>query len=268
MCSSAVEQWTFNPVVIGSIPFTPKIWIMLVTDYLQEIKIRAFCLVFSFLLCFSLCLMDLEVVLFLFIRSLCHDGVASFMFTHPLKGLQASLFCHLMLCCVFCGPLVCYQLWAFIVPSLFQHEKAEVTKGLSLFLLFIGISVYIFYIIVFPKGYDFFLSFQNPFVRVELRILDYLKFFWHFCGLFLGCLACPILFFIVCSVIKLRPKQVELGRPWVFLFCVLLAGFVSPPEVVTQLCVGLLFFIIYEILMLSFWIFYYLEVDNSDPKYV
>ena len=63
------------------------------------------------------------------------------------------------------APIIFYQLWMFIAPGLYQHEKKYVVPFVIFStILFVGGALF-GYFIVFPFGFKFFLGFANESIQ-------------------------------------------------------------------------------------------------------
>ena len=89
-------------------------------------------------------------------------------FTYLKVSLLAGVF--------IASPIVLYELWAFISPGLYKHEKKYVIPFVffsSVF--FIGGSLF-GYFVVFPFGFKFFLGFATEYIRPMPTIKEYFGF--------------------------------------------------------------------------------------------
>lgn len=147
---------------------------------------------------------------------------------------------------VFCGfffslPLVLVQVWRFISPGLFSLERKIFRFFMmGIPLLFLFGSLFAYYV-VFPKAYEFFLSFEKmdnayniPLV-LEPRINEYLSFVMHLILAFGICFQLPVLVFLMYQFKFLTLKGlVQKWRFWV-LAMVLVSAVVTPPDLLSML---------------------------------
>lgn len=84
--------------------------------------------------------------------------VGQIIFTSPIEAFLVLLKTALVAAIFFASPVIFHQLWAFISPGLYPHEKRwAVPFVLTAVLLFVGGGVFC-YQLVLPAGYEFFLT--------------------------------------------------------------------------------------------------------------
>src|SRR2546422_1953949 len=73
-------------------------------------------------------------------------------------------------------PYVLYQVWAFVAPGLYQHEKRLVLPVLFSSCLFFLVGMAFAYYFVFPIAFGFFAGYTPPGVQMMTDIDKYLSF--------------------------------------------------------------------------------------------
>lgn len=95
-------------------------------------------------------------------RRLIYTGVAEAFLTYLKVAAFTAFF--------FAFPLIAIQIWAFIAPGLYKHEKRiALPLMVATPLLFFTGACFAYYV-VFPKAYAFFLSFETPAIAGGLPI--------------------------------------------------------------------------------------------------
>ena len=93
-------------------------------------------------------------------------------FTHPLGAIRLYLTVGLYLGIVIASPLVLHQVWLFVAPGLYRHERrAAVSFLLSAIFLFLAGTAF-GYVVALPIMLKFLISFQGPFTPM-ISINDY-----------------------------------------------------------------------------------------------
>jgi sec-independent protein translocase protein TatC len=144
-------------------------------------------------------------------------------------------------------PWVFYQLWAFVAPGLYAHEKRLVLPlVLSSSFLFIG-GVAFCYFFVFGRVFQFIGNFAPASIAVMPDIENYLDFVMSMCLAFGATFEVPVVVVIlvrmgIVSVSKLREM-----RPYAIVGAFVVAAVVTPPDVVSQLSLALPMVALFEL---------------------
>lgn len=144
-------------------------------------------------------------------------------------------------------PWVLYQLWAFIAPGLYTHEKRLIAPLVfSSSLLFMS-GVAFCYFFVFGRVFKFISEFSPSTITVMPDIENYLDFVMSMCLAFGATFEVPVVVVILVrmglvSVAKLR----ELRR-YVIVGAFVVAAIVTPPDVVSQLSLALPMCLLFEL---------------------
>src|SRR5882762_8880623 len=85
-------------------------------------------------------------------------------YTHPAGGLNLVITVGVYLGIALASPIVLYQVWLFVAPALYKHERGAITGFLfsTVFLFLAGIAFG--YFITIPYVMHFLVSFQGPVV--------------------------------------------------------------------------------------------------------
>jgi sec-independent protein translocase protein TatC len=153
----------------------------------------------------------------------------------------------LMIAFILALPWVFYQLWAFIAPGLYAHEKKLVLPlVISSSLLFIG-GVAFCYFLVFGRVFKFISEFAPSSIAVTPDIENYLDFVMSMCLAFGATFEVPVVVVIlvrmgIVSVAKLREV-----RPYVIVGAFVIAAIVTPPDIVSQFSLALPMCLLFEL---------------------
>jgi sec-independent protein translocase protein TatC len=143
-------------------------------------------------------------------------------------------------------PFILHQIWGFIAPGLYQHEKKFAVPLLasSIFLFYAGIAFA--YFVVFPLIFGFFTSVGPENVAVMTDISSYLNFvlklFFAFGIVFEIPIATLLLIWSGAATVKgLRNK-----RAYVIVGCFVLGMLLTPPDVISQSLLALPMWLLFE----------------------
>ena len=145
-------------------------------------------------------------------------------------------------------PVVMYQLWAFIAPGLYLHERRLILPlVVSSYTLFI-IGMAFAYFLVFPTVFKFMASYNAPLgAEMSTDIDNYLSFAMT------TFLAFGITFEVpVVVVVLVRMGMVPLAklreiRPYVIVGAFVISAIVTPPDVLSQLLLAVPMTLLYEL---------------------
>jgi sec-independent protein translocase protein TatC len=144
-------------------------------------------------------------------------------------------------------PWVFYQLWAFIAPGLYAHEKRLVLPlVLSSSLLFIG-GVAFCYFFVFGRVFHFIGEFAPSSIAVMPDIENYLDFVMSMCLAFGATFEVPVVVVILVRMGLVSVEKLKEIRPYAIVGAFVIAAIVTPPDVVSQLALALPMVLLFEL---------------------
>jgi sec-independent protein translocase protein TatC len=135
---------------------------------------------------------------------------------------------------VITAPWVLYQLWAFVAPGLYRHERKFIAPLLlSSTILFYSGMAFAYYV-VFPVVFEFFIATAPPGVSVMTDIRSYLDFVF---GMFIAfgiAFEVPVAVVLLARIGIVNPHKLAQQRPYVFLGVFVVAAILTPPDVFSQ----------------------------------
>ena len=153
----------------------------------------------------------------------------------------------LMVCVFLAVPYLLYQVWAFVAPGLYTHEKRLVMPLMvsSTFLFYAGVAFA--YFVVFPLVFGFFTSVAPEGVEVNTDISRYLDFVITLFFAFGIAFEVPVATVLVVAVGVTTPEQLRKIRPYVFVGAFIIGMFLTPPDVISQTLLALPMWLLYEV---------------------
>jgi sec-independent protein translocase protein TatC len=151
-------------------------------------------------------------------------------------------------------PYLLYQVWAFIAPGLYSHEKklALPLIATSTFLFIVGMAFA--YFIVFPTVFGFITAFAPEGVAVMTDIQKYFDFVLTLFLAFGVAFETPIAVVILTRFGIVSVEKLKEIRPYVVVGAFVTAAIFTPPDVISQLLLAFPLWILYEIgLLVSGW---------------
>jgi len=143
-------------------------------------------------------------------------------------------------------PFVLYQLWAFVAPGLYRHEKRFALPLLvsSILLFYTGMAFAYFF--VFPAMFHFFASTTPKGVTMMTDISQYLNFvllmFFGFGAAFE--LPVAVVLLVLTGLVDL--EKLKSYRGYVLLGVFIVAAFLTPPDAVSQSLLAVPMYLLFE----------------------
>ncbi|TKC90833.1 twin-arginine translocase subunit TatC [Trinickia terrae] len=144
-------------------------------------------------------------------------------------------------------PYVLYQIWAFVAPGLYQHEKKLVVPlvGSSYVLFLCGMAFA--YFVVFPTIFRVMAHYNAPLgAEMSTDIDNYLSFVLTMFLAFGVTFEVPIVVVLLVRMGLVTIKKLKEIRPYVIVGAFIVAAVVTPPDVFSQLILALPLIILYE----------------------
>jgi sec-independent protein translocase protein TatC len=155
------------------------------------------------------------------------------------------------LCIAF--PFMAWQLWMFIAPGLYRHERsAFVPFLLATPVMFILGAAFVYYVIL-PFAIRFFLGFETPGgegrppIELQARVGEYLSFVMTLIFAFGFCFELPVLLTLLGRVGIVTSQGLASARRYAIVAVVAVAAVVTPPDVFSQVSLSIPLIGLYEI---------------------
>jgi sec-independent protein translocase protein TatC len=144
-------------------------------------------------------------------------------------------------------PVVLYQLWAFVAPALFRHEKRLARPLLfsSVCLFYAGCAFA--YFVVFPLIFGFFSSVAPAGVAVMTDISKYLDFVMALFIAFGITFEIPIATIILVATGITSTARLVSWRPYVIVAAFALGMLLTPPDVISQTLLAIPMWLLFEL---------------------
>ncbi|WP_291988153.1 twin-arginine translocase subunit TatC [Candidatus Accumulibacter sp. ACC007] len=144
-------------------------------------------------------------------------------------------------------PYVLYQIWAFIAPGLYAHEKklALPLVGVSVFLFFVGMAFA--YFLVFPTVFGFMAKVAPEGVAWMTDIEKYLSFVMTTFIAFGVTFEVPVLVVVLVYAGIVDLAKLKEWRPYVIVGSFVVAAVFTPPDVISQLMMAIPMCLLFEL---------------------
>ena len=160
-------------------------------------------------------------------------------FTTPLKlSFVAAL--------VVAMPYVLYELWAFIAPGLYRHEKNFAMPLLftSVILFYVGVSFA--YFVVFPLIFNFFVNTTPHGVQLMADISIYVEFVLKLLLAFGVAFEVPVAVVLLVLMGLVPLEKLTKIRGYVLIAVFIIAAMITPPDAISQTVMAVPMYLLYE----------------------
>ena len=145
-------------------------------------------------------------------------------------------------------PVVMYQLWAFIAPGLYIHERKLilplVVSSYSLFIIGMAFA----YFLVFPTVFKFMASYNAPLgAEMSTDIDNYLSFAMTTFLAFGITFEVPVVVVVLVRMGMVPLAKLKEIRPYVIVGAFVISAIVTPPDVLSQLLLAVPMTLLYEL---------------------
>lgn len=144
-------------------------------------------------------------------------------------------------------PYVLYQLWSFVAPGLYRHERRLVVPLLvSSTLLFYAGAAFA-YFVVFPLVFAFFTAAAPEGVSVMTDISRYLDFVLTLFFAFGAAFEVPVVTVLLVMTGMTTQKSLREKRPYVIVGAFVLGMLLTPPDVISQTLLAIPVWLLFEL---------------------
>ena len=145
------------------------------------------------------------------------------------------------------SPFLFYQIWAFVKPALYDNEIRvfRMLFTIALFLFLLGIVFCYRY--VYGLALNFFLVAGENLATPMLSIDKYVGFLFSFILPFGVVFELPVAIYMATRMGLVTYKQLASGRKFVFFGIFIAAAILTPPDVISQIMLGVPMYVLYEV---------------------
>jgi sec-independent protein translocase protein TatC len=166
-------------------------------------------------------------------------------------------------------PVVATQIWMFVAPGLYKHEKNAFLPFLvaTPFMFLVG-ATFLYYLIL-PFALKFFVGFEVPSgegtlpIQLEAKMSEYLSLVMTLVLAFGISFELPVLLTLLAKVGIVSAEALASKRRYAIVGVVAFAGVVTPPDVFSQLSLAIPMYLLYEA---SIWIAKMIEKSRAERE--
>ena len=229
---------------------------MSLIDHLTELRKRLLWSFIYIIIIFVICFYFASDLFYFLAKPLVSllqtDKGQGFIYTALQEAFFTELKIAFFFALFFAFPLIAIQIWKFVAPGLYKHEKnAFLPFLMATPILFFAGGAMVYYLIA-PLAWNFFLSYQNmsdsgvP-IRLEAKMGEYLSLMMRFIFAFGLAFQLPVVLGLMAKVGIVTYTSLQKFRKYAIVIAFLSAAFLTPPDPFSQISLALPIIILYEI---------------------
>lgn len=226
-------------------------------EHLEELRDRLLRMVVALCAGFAVCWNFHDDIFHFIVQPLraAYPGV-KLVATSPTEALMLMMKMSFFAGIFLAAPFVLYQIWAFVSPGLYPHEKAYVVPFILFGTAFFVLGAAFGHYWLFPLTFKFLGDFGGQDVQYLPKISEYYSFYsWFLLGLGVV-FQLPVVIFVLARIGLVTPGFLLRHFRFAILFCFVAAAIITPtPDVVTQTLLALPMLGLYLLGVLVAWAF-------------
>ncbi len=216
--------------------------------HLTELRNKLLRAILSILLAF-VCLFPFANTIYAFVseplRAILPEG-ASMIATEVTSPFFTPFKLTLVAAILLSLPYVLYQVWSFIAPGMYRHEKRLAIPLLASSVLLFYAGASFAYFVVFPLVFGFFTSVAPEGITIMTDINSYLDFVLKLFFAFGLAFEIPIAVILAIWSGITTPEDLAGKRRYVIVFCFLVGAVLTPPDVLSQTLLAIPMWLLFE----------------------
>ncbi len=143
-------------------------------------------------------------------------------------------------------PYVLYQVWSFIAPGMYRHEKRLAIPLLASSIVLFYCGAAFAYFVVFPLIFAFFTSVGPEDIAIMTDINSYLDFVLKLFFAFGVAFEIPIAAVLLIWAGVTTPEDLGRKRPYIIVGCFVFGMLLTPPDIISQSLLALPMWLLFE----------------------
>jgi len=177
-----------------------------------------------------------------------------FQYTYPAEAFFSHIMISIVAGIFLVSPYVFMQIWGFIAPGLYAHERKWMVPMALISALFFTGGALFGYFQVFPYAFDFFAGFSTEGIQFTPKLNEYLSFCLKLLFAFGIVFELPLFIFFLARMGVVSSKWLRKQRKYAILAGFVVAAILTPPDPFTQCLMAIPLIILYEV---GIWVAYF-----------
>ncbi len=234
---------------------------MPLVEHLIELRRRLILSLFAFVVIFGVCYLFSKEIYGFLVRPLAsilagqgggerrmiYTALTEAFFTHMKVSAFAAAF--------LCFPVWAGQLWAFVAPGLYRHERKAFLPFLFASPVLFLAGAALVYFLIMPLAWKFFISFEAvegglP-IQLEAKVGEYLSLVMTLIFAFGLAFQMPVLLTLLARVGIISAQSLVGARRFAIVGIFIFAAIVTPPDMVSQISLAIPMVLLYELSIIA-----------------
>ncbi|WP_104725963.1 twin-arginine translocase subunit TatC [Helicobacter felis] len=157
----------------------------------------------------------------------------------PIEGVMVAIKVSFFASLALAMPIIFWQLWLFVAPGLYKHEKKMalpfVFFGTTMFIIGAGFAYYV----VFPFVIHYLANFGSAVFEANISASSYVSFFTRLILGFGVAFELPVLAFFLAKMGLITDATLKAYFKYAIVVIFIIAAIITPPDVMSQICMAL-----------------------------
>lgn len=149
-------------------------------------------------------------------------------YTHPGDAFQIIMDAGFVVAFIVASPMIIYQLWGFVSPALYNHEKKIVVPVIFGIVFLFVCGVVLAYVLIFPLTLKFLLNIDSKALTPMISASEYLGFEIYLCVAFGAVFELPIVLMGLTAIGLVTPMFLAKYRRWALVGSLVAGTFITP----------------------------------------
>lgn len=214
------------------------------SEHLLELRMRLIKMVVVMTLAMGICFYYVEEIVRLLVQP---ANALDFIYISPPELFLTYIKITVVLGITLSMPFLLLQVWLFVKPGLKKKEKLYVFLSMVMGLVFFLIGVIFAYRCILPLSLKFFVGMSLDKIEPLFSFSNYIAFISSLLASFGIVFELPMVISLLTVLNLINPKQLKAYRKYVVLLIFIVAAFLTPPDIISQILMGLPMLLLFEI---------------------